>query len=338
MNGGNGDEISENLRHQAADWFARLRAPDGDVDREAYRAWRAADRRHADAYDRLAMRWEQSAFLTNTTLGRGRDLDRIRDGARRTKIAIAASGAALLLVAVGGYGIYQGGIASRPPATPQIVTIASRIGEIKTVSLADGSRITLDTGSSVRASLSASGRTAWLDVGRARFDVTNNSAGPFTVFAHGVRTAANATIFDVAIGRRGVTIGLLRGSAEISPPGRAIAGSARKFLQPGQEISVPPSGTITAPVEIAHGRLQWIGGMLAFDKTPLADAVAQMNRYNQRQIALSNSAVGQLQLSGAFHGSDADGFVRAIVATFHLQATSDANGNILLSSGNTDGR
>ena len=87
------------VRQEAADWFARLRADPDEADLAAFQTWRAADTLNGETYDRLERQWEQSKFLANTALGRGRDLGRARAW-HRQPIARAAAVAAMLVTAV----------------------------------------------------------------------------------------------------------------------------------------------------------------------------------------------------------------------------------------------
>ena len=48
---------SDRIEREASDWFARLRGPDGEDQRDAFEQWRDADPRHAEAYVEYEKLW-----------------------------------------------------------------------------------------------------------------------------------------------------------------------------------------------------------------------------------------------------------------------------------------
>src|SRR3546814_4387812 len=98
--------------------------------------------------------------------------------------------------------------------TIPVTELASKSGEIRTVALEDGSRVTLDTDTIVHVAYSPTERGLKLERGRARFDVSYDASRPFVVFAGGGSITAHGTVFDVAVVDRHVSVALLRGSIE----------------------------------------------------------------------------------------------------------------------------
>lgn len=327
---GNDHARAETIRREAADWLARLHAPDGAADRAAFEQWRMADPLHAATYDRLAMRWDQSAWLAGTALGRDRSLHRAtRDSRAAWTRAVAGAVAAMVIVAVG-LALFQSG----QPSTRAPILISTRVGEIRTVTLDDGSHITLDTGTMLRIRLQRAVRTAWVESGRARFDVAHATDRPFQVIAGGATTVAHGTVFDVALQSPGVTIALLRGSIEVSGA-QDSRPAGHRFLAPGQEIVVPAAGPLPMPHAASAGQLKWVGGMLEFDGTTLADAASQFNRYNRIKLRPADPEIGRLRVTGAFRANDAAGFTAAMSSMFGLVATQDRSGTMRLMRGDT---
>src|SRR3546814_15110866 len=83
--------------------------------------------------------------------------------------------------------------------TIPVTELASKIGEIRTVALEDGSRVTLDTDTILHIAYSPTERGLKLERGRARFDVSYDASRPFVVFAGGGSITAHGTVFDVAV-------------------------------------------------------------------------------------------------------------------------------------------
>ena len=63
---------------------------------------------------------------------------------------------------------------------------------------------------------------------------------------------------------------------------------------------------------------------------PLGEAVAEVNRYGGRQIALADSTLGRLQVSGIFHVGQPEAFVESMAAVLPLRVTRETSGTITL--------
>jgi transmembrane sensor len=61
-------------------------------------------------------------------------------------------------------------------------------------------------------------------------------------------------------------------------------------------------------------------GYLTFRETPLADAVAEFNRYNEHKIEIADPQVAAIRLSGKFRSTNFEGFVRLLEDGFPIQA------------------
>ena len=173
-----GRSEAEALRLEAGDWFARMRGPDADRLRLEFERWRAADPARREAYARLDSQYELAGGLRGTAIGRARQLPRRRSwsngwGAPR----LAFAGGALCLAVI------AGGVAWRswqPERQAIASSMASGVGQIRTLRLADGSTVILDTDSAISVGFNRAGRIVRLLQGRARFDVAPE-AKPFAI-------------------------------------------------------------------------------------------------------------------------------------------------------------
>ena len=77
---------------------------------------------------------------------------------------------------------------------------------------------------------------------------------------------------------------------------------------------------------------EWRGGLVAFNDTPLSEAVDEINRYTTRPIMLGDSAAGQYRLSGTFRISEPDQFARTMSELFPIDLTLSDDGRSVLSS------
>lgn len=317
---------AEEIRDKAADWFARMHASDGAADRDALQVWLAADPAHRAAYERLERRWDQTAFLANSEVGRGRDLSKARVRSRGFGIGIAAGIVALALATAVAIGLRNGDGYSAPRGPATVVAEANTGRAPKTVTLPDGSSVTLGAGASIRIAYTPAERRLRLEQGRARFTVARGRSRPFVVDADDGAIVAHGTIFEVAVDHAGVRVVLLRGAVEVRKTAAAGPGGATVRLAPGQEVRYAPAGPISRPARAAAARDR----MLDFDGAPLAEAATAMNRVNDRKLRIDGADVASLRISGAYRADDPAGFARDIASAFALAAVATADGDIAI--------
>ncbi len=331
------DPLGEAVRREAAAWFARLHGPYDDADVARFDAWRAADPAHGIAYDRLTQTSERTAFIGNTEFGRARRLRRAGFLARHPSAGYAAA-AGLVAVALFGIPIGSRYFAALSP-TREIAAAEPRfttgIGEVRTVLLADGSRLTIDTASVVRTDFSGSQRQLWLDAGRARFEVAHDLRRPFVVHVGIGMVIAHGTIFEVSLTPAGVKVVLLRGAIEVRRPAAEGPGATSRTLEPDQEMTFDAVHQLAAPVPARDGDRLWASGMLDFNDIRLDEAVTAINRYHAEKLSLATAAIGDLRVTGAFRASDLEGFAEAMAAAFNLSVVHQPGGSIILAAAGT---
>lgn len=303
------------IDQQAAQWLARLRAGHR-ADQAAFEQWYSADPAHADAYDRVLATWEQARNLAGSDIAAPKS----RFGRYHLVGAVAAA-AALALVGVGMIHQWRGSDG------PVRTALASKAGEIRTIVLADGSRVTLDTASAVRTDFDRDGRHVALLRGRARFEIHPDTR-PFEIQAGGGAIIASNGLLDVLFDGRQTSIGLLRGEAELRP-GAAGAGPLR--LRSGQAINYSV-GRMPGPVRrLTIADTRWTSGMLSFENAPLAEVVAAANRYGGPRIILADPSIGALKFTGTFKAVDTAALSQMIAAMFGLTSRTTASGDLVLS-------
>lgn len=324
------DSPSPAVAKQAGIWWARMRGPDREAHRAEFERWRDADPAHRDAFEQAGGQWLDSGGLADTEMGRNRRLPERRPpiwelpGARP-----AFAAAALLLVVLAGFWFLR---ASSGAPNGTLVAAAeptvSRVGEIRTVKLADGSTVTLDTDSAIEVRLSSDLRLVRLVRGRARFDVSHDAARPFKVEAGGRTVTALGTLFDVGFEPGGVRVSLLRGSVDVR--GLAPAGSVAAVtrLSPGECFT----DRLRAPqvVKAPPGAQQWVSGMLDFDGVPLGDVLEQTNRYSARKIRLGDPSLAGQRVTGGFRPLPVDELAAALAAAFSLRVERSPQGDLIL--------
>lgn len=318
--------IPRSIRDAAGDWLARRREPARpDVER-AFAVWMDADPRHRIAYQQAERDWQHSRLLADRDVGRTRKLVRAPFLMRHSTHVAAASLGVVVLLGIGGVGLLRYGSPLELVSPAQAATYETALGEIRTISLADGSQLTLDTATRVRVTLSASERKVSLERGRARFRVAPDGKRPFTVTVPGGNVVSRSTLFDVSVERGSPVVAVIEGRVDLTSTSDAASHPART-LAAGQTADL---GNADAPRPTSPAETQWVSGMLALDSGPLGEAVAAINRYNRIQIRLADPELARLSVTGAFQVRNPDAFARAVAATFGLGIDRTDPGVILL--------
>lgn len=320
-----GLSIPAGVHDAAGQWLARRQGNAGpDVER-AFDAWLDADPLHRRAYDQAMRDWRDSKLLADSQIGRSRKLGRAPFFMRRsTHVGAASLGlAAVLGLTMVGVVPRVGPLAFVSPA--EAATYQTAVGEIRTIRLADGSQVTLDTATLVRVALTPQGRRLVLERGRARFRVTPDSRRPFTVAVPGGEVLARSTLFDVSVTERPARVSALEGMVELHSAAPDAA-AATQTLAAGERTVLDGR---SRPQRVSAADARWVSGMLALDATPLGEAITAINRYNRVQLRLVDQHLARRSVTGAFRARDPEEFATAIAAMFDL-AIDPSNPTVIL--------
>lgn len=180
--------------------------------------------------------------------------------------------------------------------------------ELRSLTLQDGSTVTLSAESAIAVSMSPEDRRVKLLKGEAFFHVTGDARRPFKVFANEVQATVVGTQFDVRLVSGDVTVDVAEGVVAVGKAGELDG--AR--VTAGQSISIATSGKArqgTLPPEFVAA---WRQGRLLTAEAPLRDAVDQLRRHFEGVIVLTDTALGERPITGAYTLSDPESALRAI--------------------------
>lgn len=90
------------------------------------------------------------------------------------------------------------------------------------------------------------------------------------------------------------------------------------------------------PLTVVEDYLSWRSGYLTFRDVPLADAIAEFNRYNERKIVIQDPAVAAIRFSGKVRPTSFEGFVRLLEDAFSIRAE-HVDGRIVLTAAPSSG-
>lgn len=322
-------ERREDPASTAAGWFARLQGDDvSPQDRRDFQRWLNADARHADAWDDVSATWNglsgiehDPAFAALRADALGVDESRSRLMSRRNVGLAAAS----LVAAAGGAFLgrrwFGGDKVPAPVADEPVFTTA--VGERSTFRLADSSVVTLSTDSAVRVNHWGAERRLTLLRGQAFFQVAKDKTRPFIVAAGDKSVTAVGTAFDVRLEPGKLSVTLVEGRVRIA--GDSPKGPRRVEMSAGSRfVAADPADWAIAAVDTAK-ESAWLQGRLVFDGEPLSAVVAEMNRFSERKLVLSDPDLAATPVSGVFKTGQVDAFVAAI-RTYGLAGVGHVDG------------
>lgn len=326
------------IDNEAAVWTWRLDAGElTAAERGRLEAWLRTDSRHRHAFEELGRTWSALDGLAARAANESRgelDLarrfprDALLTPGRARRWAWQAAAAAMLVLAVGA--------ALWMTHRPGLQVVATVVGQERHVTLADGSRVTLNTNTRLAVRLTANRRDVYLRQGEAHFDVVHDASRPFFVHAGNAVIRDVGTQFEVRLhSDRDVDVLVDQGRVEVqgaapataaanaAQPARGGSGEWVRALSAGQRLVIAgPRLSVLAvsPRQIAD-QLAWRDGALVFQGEPLSQAIAEVRRYTHARIVLAGPRVASLRVSGRFRTDDVPGFFQALQAALPVQVS-----------------
>ena len=293
---------------QAAEWYALLRSGEAsDSDRHAWQAWLNQKREHRDAWtyaETIAQRFEPMRAPET----RHAAVDALH-GARSKPLSRRR---VLGVLAMLGGGAWLGVEAWRIHPLTLLAQYRTGTGAMRTITLADGSTVWLNTASALDTDYSAGLRRLHLLAGEMLAETAHDSTRPFVVdTAHG-RLRALGTRFTVRLMDGATLLAVYGGAVEVRN-----AGGATRIVNAGSQLTFTASG-IGETQAADPAREAWSRGVLLADNMTLQEVVAELNRYHHGHIGVA-PGVAQLRVLGGYPLHDADQTLSMLAAVLPLR-------------------
>ncbi len=305
---------SDSARDQAIAWFNRLQNPDfeeaGWID---FTAWLEAAPENRAAYDAVESVWLGFEHLPQ---GQVNPMGLRRPGKPALSFRYAA--AATLAIAVIGLGA-AGYLRGRPDSV-QIYRTAAQ--EIRTIALADGSRVVLDRGSVLKVAFERRLRRVELFSGEANFSVAHDSTRPFVVMAGEKRIQVVGTEFDVLRQPERLQVTVTQGLVAV---GAAESDRTDYRLAAGDQLE-QHKGEAAVLRRVEPGSAAgWRKGVLIYRDSPLEDVAADLGRYLGTPVRLG-PGTEEMTFSGVLRIADGQAMIDRLEAFMPLDVRSDSGG------------
>ena len=238
---------------------------------------------------------------------------------RRFMTPIALGLAASLLVAV-----CLGWFALTRPEQFQ-----TKVGEQRSVMLADGSRITLNTDSKIEVGLRADRRVIDLLRGEALFEVAHDAQRPFDVRVGNVVARAVGTQFDIDRRATRTVVTVVEGRVAMVAAGARAGQLPVLFATDRVVVDSTGSSRLQHGVNLTEATA-WTQRQLVFYRRPLGEIAEEFNRYNVGRVEIRSPALQAQEVTGTFRSDDVASFVAVLAGIPGVHVAGDGSGGYIV--------
>lgn len=279
------DRSTDSARDAAIAWWVSHKAGLTREEQAAFEAWLAADPAHAAAFSDISQTFEHVKRVR-----RSRSTRQTAFAFRQRWLTAAAALAAACLafyVSTGGF------------STLLRSDYSTGTGETKSLTLADGSHVTLDARSAIGVRLDSGQRRVTLLEGQGWFEVAPDSSRPFVVEAAGGSVTALGTAFGVEFINAGVRVSVAEHKVRVTSGGENVIVAENE--QTAYDAHSPPA----KPSPIGPGSIAaWRRGKLIIEDQPLGTVLVALGRYRHGLIYCVTAAICARPVTGVFSTSN----------------------------------
>lgn len=306
MPGAQDERLDPRVAREAAQWLMRMHpaAEPDEAEQRACLAWRASHAQHELAWQR-AQQFNDKFMVLPPELGKaalGRKTVRQRRQAV-TKLAL------LLTMAPAGILAYQ-----HMPVAAWRAAYRTATGERRSVQLADGSRVQMNTDTAFDVVVDDVQRLVLLHEGELLIETAPDRHGgsrPFRVRTGEGFIRAIGTRFNVRREAAWSEVAVFEGAVEVA------VGEGKRIVAADEQLRFTAHG-LAATEPLVPQRAAWVDGMLQADDQTLAAFAAELARHRRGWIRC-DPAVAGLRISGSFQLDDTDQVLRAVAATLPVR-------------------
>lgn len=320
---------NRNLHDQAIDWLVKLRDDHlDDSELDAFAEWLGRAPEHGEAFAMAEQLFSDMVSAADTpapiataspaALAQVVPMRRRAPGSAKPRWLAPAIGiAASWLLAVGLVMPKQAHLFG-----DYFSDYHTQTGELREIQLSDGSRLLMNTNSSISVDFSADFRRIELHHGQVRFTVAKDAQRPFEVVADHLSVRALGTVFEVyqhdgaetrvMVQEHAVAATLTDGDDQSG--GVTIAEGQQLNYKPGQPLPQPEAAKLDQTTA-------WQQHRLLINDRPLPELIAELERYRLGRIFVADPELNQLRVSGVFSMDNPDSALATVRQVLALKQT-----------------
>lgn len=338
------------IKEEAGLWIVRM--DEGELDAaevEELRQWIRQSDFHRDYLLKLAANWDSMAVLEaladmfplperepQRARGSSRLTGWLSDKIRMPVVAAAGTGAlavALLLM-----------------FAPMLDTGGARelttgVGERARYTLQDGTTVSLNTDTRLKVDYAGAHRAVYLERGEANFEVAHNPEQPFVVYAGNGLVWAVGTAFNVRYVGDTVDVTVTEGRVKVvsDTRGRTARGELSTAISDERQEALIGAGQSLRYAQVIESlepiqeeesvrKLAWRQGSLIFKGETLQEAVAEISRYTDKELIITDPSLAELRVGGHYKTDDINLLLDALGQGLDIDIRYASDDRVLLSA------
>jgi len=203
-----------------------------------------------------------------------------------------------------------------PGTVSRMVTVTSQSGTITNLVLPDGSKVYLNSGSSISYPDHFSGDSRDVILtGEGYFNVIKDKKLPMVVSAGNLYVKVYGTSFNVNAfpSEESVKVTLEEGSISLSSDAGKFNGQDEFFIEPGQTVTYSEnSKSLTVQNDDTYLYTSWKDGILMFRDTPFESVLKQLSRRFNVQIELKDTSLAPIHMNATFRDENINEILRLL--------------------------
>lgn len=299
---------------QAAEWFAILRSEHAkEDDCLEWKVWLEADTSHQSAWvevESIGATFKHMTATGNPQAATSALLNASTSRRQALKLLSLAGASVITGLMVKRYSPWRDWV-TNIAATPRQYQAA--VGQSRLLTLAEGSRLWLNTQSHAEVSYSVALRRITLHAGELLIASAKDNSGnarPLVVDTIHGRITAIGTRFTVMLNAHDTYVAVFEGAVSV----QAIGSVKAQVLKAGEQLQFDAQ-SVQAIQPAEKAREVWTRGILLADNRRLDDFMAELSRYRNGRISVSPT-IAHLRIMGAFPISNTDLILTSIAESF----------------------
>lgn len=284
------------MSDQAIEWIILLHSGKATgQDKRAAEQWRQRSQAHAQAFSEAESLWNDMGELlifkgVQRTAAQPRS-EKLRQWPVFSRNGAIGLAVLLLLFVIMPWARYQ---------DQWLSDYYTDVGVQRSIELADGSTVELDTDTALAVHYDDTGRQIRLLRGQALFTVKADALRPFDVNTGSIQIRALGTVFSVRQQSGDTRVTVLEHAVSMKQAEAGVSSEEIRVWE-GQQAAYNTATGLSEPQPADIGQISaWRRGKLVFKNRALADVVTELERYLPGRIVITNNDIGALQVSGVF--------------------------------------
>ncbi|ABD06938.1 putative FecR [Rhodopseudomonas palustris HaA2] len=311
------------LRFEARRWLVRITSGEATaVDADALKRWCAQSPSHARAFAEVNLLWDNVEVAAHLPSVAASSQIAVRGEAPQSRRWVLGAMAASAAAAAGAFAV------DPPfglwPSLPELgADYRTLTAERRDIAMPDGVKIELNTRSSLNIVAGQSGQQIELIAGEAAISCPHQTV--LSVLAGGGVVRAADAQFNIRSDAAGSIVTCRRGVVSLNYARRSVS------VREGHQASYV-DGRVGPVIAVeAAAVMAWREGQLVFRRTPLAEAVDEVNRYRSGRIVLMNETLGRRLVDAKIPIDRVDSLIALIQQAYGAKVISLPGAIVLIS-------